>query len=216
MADRWHYVKHGRCFGPFSFEQLRQLTASGLLSPTDMVQDEATRSWMSAGTVPGLASSAPAPTAVPTVAPSTAPEVDPVPAAPRHPGATAGGPNLVAGRLPRAWIWTALTWAGGLGLLLMMKIGLTTLLGGWMVVATRWDHGRPSAPAGPGAGVGTHGDERHSLNPNDSEAVPVSDGVGTRDERRYSLHPKDYQRAPALDDVGELDEERGYSVRPRL
>lgn len=62
MSTNWYYVRNEQRFGPFTFEQFQQLAASGLLTPTDMVLDEATQQWLSAQAVPGLfpAASSPA------------------------------------------------------------------------------------------------------------------------------------------------------------
>lgn len=54
MSDSWFFARGGQKFGPFAFEQIRQMAASGLLSPLDMVQDGSTGRWLSACAVEGL------------------------------------------------------------------------------------------------------------------------------------------------------------------
>ena len=54
MLGNWYYVKSGQRFGPFAFEQFRQLAESGLLSPDDMVWNEQGNQWTSASAVEGL------------------------------------------------------------------------------------------------------------------------------------------------------------------
>lgn len=73
MSASWHYLKDGRPFGPFTLDQMRQLAASGLLAPTDMVKPDATGVWVSAGTVADLNFS-PAPVSPPAVVPPPVPE----------------------------------------------------------------------------------------------------------------------------------------------
>ena len=54
MSGGWFYAKNGQRFGPFTFEQFKRLTDSGLLRPDDMVYDEGRQQWLSAGAVAGL------------------------------------------------------------------------------------------------------------------------------------------------------------------
>ena len=65
MSGDWYYVRSGQWFGPFAFEQFRQLGAAGLLSPDDMVWNEQGDQWTSANAVEGLLDSGP-----PSVAPN--------------------------------------------------------------------------------------------------------------------------------------------------
>ena len=67
MSGDWYYVKSGQRFGPFAFEQFRQLGAAGLLSPDDMVWNEQGNQWTSANAVEGLLDSGP-----PSIAPNNA------------------------------------------------------------------------------------------------------------------------------------------------
>lgn len=50
----WYYARSGQRFGPFSFEQLRQMAISGMLTRNDMVMNEIDSSWKSAHDVLGL------------------------------------------------------------------------------------------------------------------------------------------------------------------
>lgn len=101
MSADWHYVRDGRPFGPFTADQLRQLAASGLLAPTDMVRCDADGQWVSAGTVPGWAFP-PAPPAAASVAAAPPPAT---PAGPVPPAVAAAPP---AGR---SGVGTAAVWA---------------------------------------------------------------------------------------------------------
>jgi len=56
MEPLWYFAKDKKKFGPFTFDQLRQQSASGFLMPDDMVWYEGGRTWVSANTVPGLVS----------------------------------------------------------------------------------------------------------------------------------------------------------------
>jgi hypothetical protein len=44
--DRWYYASGKQKIGPFSFEQLRQLTIAGLVPPDTMVWREGSHKWM--------------------------------------------------------------------------------------------------------------------------------------------------------------------------
>ena len=52
-TDGWYFARNGQRFGPFAFEQFRQMAASGLLSAEDMVQSDG-GCWVSARLVGGL------------------------------------------------------------------------------------------------------------------------------------------------------------------
>jgi parallel beta-helix repeat protein len=54
MSGNWYYAKNGQRFGPFTFEQFRQMAMSGMLQTNDMVLDDATGKWQSAGSVTGM------------------------------------------------------------------------------------------------------------------------------------------------------------------
>jgi hypothetical protein len=54
MSDNWYYAKNGQRFGPFRFDQIRQLAASGVLHANDMLMNEAAGQWVSAQAVAGL------------------------------------------------------------------------------------------------------------------------------------------------------------------
>jgi hypothetical protein len=59
MAEDWYYARGGRRYGPFDFDQLRQMSESGMLSPVDMVKSGPAGEWVSARDVTGLAPIAP-------------------------------------------------------------------------------------------------------------------------------------------------------------
>lgn len=88
MANQWFFVKDGRRLGPYSIQRIRQLAASGVLQPTDMVQDGVTLKWLSAQDVPELFTPRFAP-----AAPVPASDVAAPKAAPRAPWS---GPKLPA------------------------------------------------------------------------------------------------------------------------
>ncbi|MGC4013040.1 MAG: DUF4339 domain-containing protein [Luteolibacter sp.] len=50
----WYYAQSGQQKGPVPWEALRELAASGLLAPTDMVWTASMAEWKPAGTVEGL------------------------------------------------------------------------------------------------------------------------------------------------------------------
>ena len=54
MTGDWYYARDKRRFGLFTFDQFRQLAASGVLSPADMVWQEGTQRWLTAAGVAGL------------------------------------------------------------------------------------------------------------------------------------------------------------------
>jgi hypothetical protein len=57
MPENWSYAKNGQRFGPFTFEQFRQMAVSGLLMPTEMVCNDDANQWVSGNSVRGLFSS---------------------------------------------------------------------------------------------------------------------------------------------------------------
>jgi hypothetical protein len=54
MAVNWYFAQHKQRLGPFSWNQLRQLAAFGLLKRTDHVLEEGTPRWREASAVQGL------------------------------------------------------------------------------------------------------------------------------------------------------------------
>lgn len=54
MAAQYHYSHNGESLGPVSVEQLRQLAASGQLTPSDLVWREGLAEWVPAGRLKGL------------------------------------------------------------------------------------------------------------------------------------------------------------------
>jgi uncharacterized protein DUF4339 len=59
-GTRWYVHKNGQQLGPYSFGQLQQQLAQGLLSPADAVWQEGTAGWVAVGSVPGLGAAMPA------------------------------------------------------------------------------------------------------------------------------------------------------------
>lgn len=54
MSKNWHYAKNGQKHGPISATELKQLAASGGLSPGDLVWREDMKEWRKASSVKGL------------------------------------------------------------------------------------------------------------------------------------------------------------------
>jgi hypothetical protein len=66
MAEgQWFYTRGGQQAGPVSLDQLRQMAASGQITPADLVWREGMANWQPMGSVPELggAPAAPAPAA---------------------------------------------------------------------------------------------------------------------------------------------------------
>lgn len=54
MSDQWFVLRNSQRHGPFSFEQLKQLSGGGKLRPTDLVSKDGMEQPAPAGRVPGL------------------------------------------------------------------------------------------------------------------------------------------------------------------
>jgi hypothetical protein len=54
MAGNWYFARHKQKLGPFSWGQLRQMAAFGLLERADHVLQEGTTRWREASEVEGL------------------------------------------------------------------------------------------------------------------------------------------------------------------
>lgn len=56
MKHTWYHLTQGHCFGPFTFEHLRDRAQDGMLKPTDEVMCETNTggNYVEAGAVPGL------------------------------------------------------------------------------------------------------------------------------------------------------------------
>ncbi len=54
MNDAWYVARNRERCGPFTYEQVRQMAASSVLSPHDLVFNEGASQWVEAVTVPGL------------------------------------------------------------------------------------------------------------------------------------------------------------------
>ena len=72
MATEWHYSKGGQQHGPISAADLKALTKSGELLPTDMIWKEGMSEWKPAGSLKGLfpPTAAPAPQKAPPPLPT--------------------------------------------------------------------------------------------------------------------------------------------------
>jgi hypothetical protein len=80
VAEQWYYQpRGGKQVGPVSGTELRQLAASGQLSPTDLVWKEGMGAWVPASSIKGLFNSNPAPplvSAAPSVGADARPDAD--------------------------------------------------------------------------------------------------------------------------------------------
>jgi uncharacterized RDD family membrane protein YckC len=54
MAGEWHVGRNGQQTGPFTAQQLRQMAASGQLSPTDLLWKDGMPNWVPGSSVKGL------------------------------------------------------------------------------------------------------------------------------------------------------------------
>src|SRR5688572_2231116 len=54
MAEMWYYTSEGKQMEPVTAPELKQLAASGLLKPTDMVWKEGMPKWVRASSAQGL------------------------------------------------------------------------------------------------------------------------------------------------------------------
>jgi hypothetical protein len=54
MGETWYFARDGRRMGPFSFEQLQQMAASGVLDADDMLLRLGAQQWSQARSVDGL------------------------------------------------------------------------------------------------------------------------------------------------------------------
>ncbi len=75
MKDAWYIARGKQRCGPFTYEQVRQMAASSVLSPHDMVFNEGASQWVEAENVPGL---------FPAAVPCLPPEAPVEPAEPRR------------------------------------------------------------------------------------------------------------------------------------
>ena len=78
MADQWYYSRGGQQAGPVTTDQLRQMVASGQLTPQDLVWADGMANWQPLGTVPQLGAAG-APMPQPGFAPPGAPYAGPIP-----------------------------------------------------------------------------------------------------------------------------------------
>src|SRR5262245_33715548 len=77
MGDHWYVARGKQKLGPFSFEELKERARTGGVLPVEMVLQEGTDRWRSAGEVEGLcwragddvAHAVPPPASPPTAAP---------------------------------------------------------------------------------------------------------------------------------------------------
>jgi hypothetical protein len=78
MAEQWYYASQGQQKGPIAEAHLRQLAATHVLRPTDLVWKQGFPAWMPASSVPGLFTQFQAP-AAPMPAPNSFPAPGPNP-----------------------------------------------------------------------------------------------------------------------------------------
>ena len=81
MDANWYFARDGQRFGPFTFLQFRQMAASGLLTPADMLWNDKARQWVSAGAVNGLFPNATPPPAAPPIVAEMVEGPPPIPVA---------------------------------------------------------------------------------------------------------------------------------------
>ena len=100
MAEgQWFYTRGGQQAGPVSLDQLRQMAASGQITPADLVWREGMANWQPMSSMPELggAPAAPAPPAAPYGQPYGAP------------GAPYGAPTPFPGAPQQSYNGTAVT-----------------------------------------------------------------------------------------------------------
>lgn len=73
MASVWFLLRDGRRFGPFPFDQLRQMTTTGQLLPVDLLAQAEGGPWVPATRVPGFFGLTPPPTPSATAQEAEAP-----------------------------------------------------------------------------------------------------------------------------------------------
>ncbi|WP_419192755.1 DUF4339 domain-containing protein [Kolteria novifilia] len=54
QSSRWYYEREGKKEGPCTFEELRRLAESGVISERTKIGNATSRQWIRAGNVPGL------------------------------------------------------------------------------------------------------------------------------------------------------------------
>ena len=67
MTDHWYYAKQGQRLGPISSQNLKQLAASGQISPTDLIWRKGMANWAPAEKVKGLTFASPPPLTPPSI-----------------------------------------------------------------------------------------------------------------------------------------------------
>ncbi len=113
MPENWYLARNNQKYGPYPTDQMKEFAASGKLLPTDMVLQDGTGKWASAGTVffptATLAApenqSSPPPLAIPVTQPPSLPPVAPTgqpppvatPAKPSGESAGSLASNLILG-----------------------------------------------------------------------------------------------------------------------
>jgi len=53
-VNKWHLSRNGEVFGPYSFDQLREMAINGNLSKNDLIIEEGSSQWVKAGSVKKL------------------------------------------------------------------------------------------------------------------------------------------------------------------
>ena len=67
MTDHWYYAKQGQRLGPISSQNLKQLAASGQITPTDLIWRKGMANWTPAEKVKGLTFASPPPLTPPSI-----------------------------------------------------------------------------------------------------------------------------------------------------
>jgi hypothetical protein len=118
VSSNWYFTKNGKDrLGPFTFEQLRQLAAGGLLAPANLVLEDGSRKWTPAGSIQGLF---PPPPQMSAARPSMPVDAE------EQPVQATEEPDHVR-RTRQRMFWLALTIVGGLVLLAVPVAFLASL-----------------------------------------------------------------------------------------
>jgi hypothetical protein len=82
MGETWYFARDGRRMGPFSFEQLQQMAASGVLDANDMMLRLGEQQWLPARSVDGLFSIGPSEASTTPNANRTTEQIEAIPSSP--------------------------------------------------------------------------------------------------------------------------------------
>jgi len=65
MANVWYYLKDKKTFGPVGPAELKRLTSTGGLLPSDLIRKEGMKNWARASSAKGLFDTPPPPQSAP-------------------------------------------------------------------------------------------------------------------------------------------------------